>query len=225
MLLDQALREVRSPGSGGQHALLTPAGREALGRYVGGGRVVFNVDRAADIRQTIAFAKRNRMKPIIAGGSEAWVVANELAREKVPVVLSALDDLPADFDRIGARLDNAALLQKAGVTITFMLNDEPTHNARKLRQTAGVAVAHGLPFDAALAGLTSNPADIFGLGTTRGRIARGQIADLVLWTGDPLEISTLADQVWIAGRAVEMRSRQTELRDRYFERLKNNQAR
>jgi hypothetical protein len=225
MLLDQALREVRSPGSGGQHALLTPAGREALGHYVGGGRVVFDVDRAADIRQAIAFAKRNRMKPVIAGGTEAWVVANELAREKVPVVLSALDDLPADFDRIGARLDNAALLQKAGVTITFMLNDEPTHNARKLRQTAGVAVAHGLPFDAALAGLTSNPADIFGLGATRGRIARGQIADLVLWTGDPLEVSTLADQVWIAGRAVEMRSRQTELRDRYFERLKNHQAR
>ena len=44
-----------------------------------------------------------------------------------------------------------------------MLDDEPTHNARKLRQTAGIAVAHGLPFDAALAGLTANPADIFGL--------------------------------------------------------------
>ena len=225
MLLDQAVREVRAPGSAGEHALLTAAGREAFGRYIAGGRVVFHVDRAADIRQVLAFAKRNHMKPVIAGGTEAWVVANDLARDKVPVVLNALANLPADFDRIGARLDNAALLQKAGVTIAFMLDDEPTHNARKLRQTAGVAVAHGLPFDAALAGLTANPADIFGLGATRGRIARGQIADLVLWTGDPLEVSTLADQVWIAGRPVEMHSRQTELRDRYLERVKQHQAR
>jgi hypothetical protein len=225
MLLDQAVREARTPGSAGEHALLTPAGREALGHYIGGGRVVFHVDRAADIRQALAFAKRNRIKPVIAGGAEAWVVAADLARDKVPVILVALADLPADFDRIGSRLDNAALLQKAGVTITFMLDDEPTHNARKLRQTAGVAVAHGLAFDAALAGLTANPADIFGLGASRGRIARGQVADVVLWTGDPLEVSTLADQVWIAGRAVEMRSRQTELRDRYLERVKQHQAR
>lgn len=225
MLLDQAVREVRAPASGGEHTLLTPAGREALGRYVAGGRVVFHAERAADIRQVIAFAKRNRMKPVIAGGTEAWVVANDLARDKVPVVLHALEALPADFDRIGARLDNAALLQKAGVTFTFMITDEPTHNARKLRQTAGVAVAHGLPFDAALAGLTSSPAEIFGLSATRGRIANGQIADVVLWTGDPLELSTMADQVWIAGRPVEMRSRQTELRDRYLEKLKNHQAR
>lgn len=225
MLLDQAVREVRAPGAAGEHALLTPVGREALGRYVAGGRVVFHVDRAADIRQALAFAKRNRMKPVIAGGAEAWVVAADLARDKVPVILVALSDLPANFDRIGSRLDNAALLQKAGVTITFMLDDEPTHNARKLRQTAGIAVAYGLPFDAALAGLTANPAEIFGLGATRGRIARGQVADLVLWTGDPLEISTLADQVWIAGRPVEMRSRQTELRDRYLERVKQHQAR
>jgi imidazolonepropionase-like amidohydrolase len=143
----------------------------------------------------------------------------------VPVILVALQDLPGNFDRIGSRLDNAALLQKAGVTISLMLDDEPTHNARKLRQTAGIAVAHGLPYDAALTALTANPADIFGLGSTRGRIARGQTADVVLWTGDPLELSTLADNVWIAGRAIDMRSRQTELRDRYLERLKQHQAR
>jgi imidazolonepropionase-like amidohydrolase len=83
-------------------------------------------------------------------------------------------------------------------------------------------VAHGLPWDAALAAITSNPADIFGLGD-RGRIEAGKVADLVLWSGDPLEVTTVADQVWIAGRPVEMRSRQTELRDRYLERLKANE--
>jgi imidazolonepropionase-like amidohydrolase len=85
-------------------------------------------------------------------------------------------------------------------------------------------VAHGLPNEAALEAITSNPAEIFGLGAARGHIASGQAADLVLWSGDPLEVSSLADQVWIAGHAIEMRSRQTELRDRYVEKLKAHRA-
>jgi len=225
MLLDQAIREARAPATAGPRAVLTPAGREALRPYLSGGRVVFNVDRAADIRQVLAFAERNGMKPVIAGGAEAWVVAQDLARAKVPVVLNALEDLPADFDRIGARLDNAAILQRAGVVISFMQTNDATSNARKIRQVAGNAVAHGLPFDSALAALTANPASIFGLGASRGRIAPGLVADLVLWSGDPLEVTSVADQVWIAGVPIEMRSRQTELRDRYLERLKAGQAR
>ena len=225
MVLDQAIREARSPGAATEHTLLHPAGREVLKRYLAGGRVAFDVDRAADIRQVLAFSKRNGLKPIIVSGAEAWVVAADLARENVPVLLDSLLALPSDFDHIGARLDNAALLNKAGVKIAFSQYDRSSHNARKVRQLAGNAVAHGLPFDAALAGLTSNPADIFGLGATRGRIARGQVADLVLWSGDPLEVTSLADQVWIAGVAIDMHSRQSELRDRYLERLRQNQAR
>ena len=217
MLLDQAIRETRSP-SQDEHRLLHAAGREALARYLAGGRVVFNVSRAAEIRRAIAFAKRNGMKPVIAGGAEAWVVADELAREKVPVLLDALENLPYTFDGIGARLDNASLLHRAGVRIAFTQFNEG-HNSRKVRQLAGNAVAHGLPKDAALAALTVQPAEIFGLAGERGRVARGQVADLVLWSGDPLEVTSAADQVWIAGKAVDMRSRQTELRDRYLKRL------
>jgi hypothetical protein len=218
MLLDQAIRETRSPTAQDEHLLLHPLGREALAKYLNGGRVVFGVSRAVDIRRAVAFAKRNGMKPVIAGGAEAWVVADELARDKVPVLLDALENLPYSFDEIGARLDNAALLNKAGVRIAFTQFNE-SHNARKIRQLAGNAVAHGLPKDAALAALTIEPAEIFGLAGERGRIARGQVADLVLWSGDPLEVTSAADQVWIAGRAIEMRSRQTELRDRYLKRL------
>jgi hypothetical protein len=218
MLLDQAIRETRSPNVPDEHRLLHPAGREALARYLAGGRVVFNVARAAEIRRAIAFAKRNAMKPVISGGAEAWVVADELAREKVPVLLDALENLPYTFDGIGARLDNAALLHRAGVRIAFTQFNE-SHNSRKVRQLAGNAVAHGLPKDAALAALTVQPAEIFGLASERGRIVRGQVADLVLWSGDPLEVTSAADQVWIAGKAVDMRSRQTELRDRYLKRL------
>jgi hypothetical protein len=223
MLLEQAIREAHAPGPIGQGALLHAAGREALTHYLSGGRVVFQVDRAADILSVVTFAERNGMKPVILGGDEAWLVAKELAAANIPVILNPLDDLPLDFDRLASTLENAARLQRAGVRIAFSSGDTP--QARLVRQLAGNAVAHGLPWESALAAITSTPADIFGLGATHGRIAVGQSADLVLWSGDPLEVTTLADQVWIAGRPVEMKSRQTELRDRYVEKVKAHQAR
>jgi imidazolonepropionase-like amidohydrolase len=223
MWLEQAILEARTAGPLAQGALLHPAGKEALNRYLAGGRVVFQVDRAADILQVVAFAKRHGMKAVILGGDEAWEVAKELKAADVPVILDPLNDLPVDFDHLGASLQNAARLQRAGVRIAFSSGDTP--EARLTRQLAGNAVAHGLPWESALAAITANPADIFGLGATRGRIAAGQVADLVLWSADPLEVTTLADQVWISGRAIEMRSRQTELRDRYLQKLKSNQAR
>lgn len=223
MLLDQAVREARTVGAAAPGALLHAAGKEALGRYLTGGRVVFQVDRAADILGVLKFAQRNGIKPVIAGGDEAWMVAKELAKANVPVIMDPLNDLPVDFDHLGASLENAARLQRAGVRIAFSSGDTP--EARLVRQLAGNAVAHGLPWESALAAITANPAEIFGLGATRGRIAVGQVADLVLWSGDPLEVSTLAEQVWIAGHAIDMRSRQTELRDRYLEKVKAHQAR
>lgn len=225
MLLDQAVHEARSTSAPSDKDLLHAAGREALRKYLAGGRVIFEVDRAVDIREVIAFAQRNGMKPVIVGGAEAWVVAGDLANAKVPVLLDPLVNLPGDFDKIGARLDNAALLNQAGVRIGFMLNEDASTRAKRIRQAAGNAVAHGLPRDVALAAITATPADIFGVGTSRGRIAPGQTADLALWTGDPLEVTTVATNVWIAGRPVEMTSRQTELRDRYLEKLRNQQAR
>lgn len=216
MLFDQAVREVRSPPAAGARAMLLPAGREVLARYLKGGRFVFEVHRAADIRQVLALSRRYGIEPVIVGASEAWLVADELVAAKAPVLLDPLENLPATFDRIGARFDNAALLARAGVAVSFSQSSDPTQNARKIRQLAGNAVAHGLPWDVALAGLTSTPAAIFGVAKDRGRIAVGQVADLVLWSGDPLEVTSVAEQAWTAGRPVTMRSRQTELRDRYL---------
>lgn len=213
MLLDQAIAETRANAAPGADALLHPAGRAALTRFLDGGRVVFEVERAADILAVLAFAERYRIKAVISGGSEAWLVADRLARARVPVVLNSLQDLPGDFDTLSSRLDNAARLQKAGVVIAFSNGD--SHMARNVRQLAGNAVAHGLGWDAALAALTASPADIFGI-ADRGRIEPGKVADLVLWDGDPLEVTSAADAVWIGGQAMPMRSRQTELRDRYM---------
>ena len=211
MLLEQAVAEARA-GSGD---LLTRAGRATLARYLAGGRVVFQVDRAADIRQVLAFAKKNGMRPVIAGGAEAWRVAAELKAADAVVLVDSLANLPGSFDSLASGLDTAARLHKAGVKVGFSQRGDATHNARKQRQLAGNAVANGLPWDAALAGLTAVPADAFGV-SGRGRIAVGQAADLVLWSGDPLEVNTYAEQVWFNGVATRMRSRQTELRDRYL---------
>ena len=103
--------------------------------------------------------------------------------------------------------------------------DPQGHNVRKLRQAAGNAVAHGLPPDATLAALTRNPAEIFGVSDRAGMLGVGRPADLVLWGGDPLEVTTLAERVFVGGHPVPKRSRQTELRDRYLERLRRGEAR
>lgn len=217
MLLDQAAREAKPSGAmrDGDFRLLTPAGRETLARYLAGGRIAFSVDRASDIRQVLAWCARYGAKPVIVGGAQASQVAGRLAAAKVPVILDPFVNLPDSFDALGASLASAAQLHKAGVPIAFTYLNDGTHNARKVRQAAGIAVANGLPWDAALAALTANPAEVFGLGREYGRIAPGYAADLVLWSGDPLEVTTMAEQVWIDGRAQSMRSRQTELRDRY----------
>jgi hypothetical protein len=218
MLLDQFIDEVRGRiPAASPMAMLTPAGRDTLARYLsGGGRVMVEVHRAADIRQLLRWSQRHGVRIAIQGGAEAWMLAPQLAAAKVPVFVDALGNLPQSFDEIGATLHNAARLRAAGVQVGFSQADKASHNARKIRQTAGNAVANGLSWEDGLAGLTRVPAEAFGVADRIGTIAIGKRADLVLWTGDPLDVSTVAKQVWFDGRAIPMRSRQTELRDRYL---------
>ena len=228
MLLTQAINEVRATKNllAGDERLLTMNGRQVLATYLEGNHsIVFNVDRAADIRQVIAFAKREKLHAIISGGNEAWRVAPELAAAHIPVLLDPLDDLPESFDAVGATLENAARLQRAGVKIAFTFDDPSSYNIRRIRQTAGIAVTHGLPWEEGLAAITSHPAEIFGVADSNGSLAKGRPADLVLWSGDPLEVTTLADRVFIQGVSQTMQSRQTELRDRYLQKLRANAAR
>jgi imidazolonepropionase-like amidohydrolase len=215
MLLEQAMAEAVSEAPWLPQPLLTLAGRQALARYRSGALTVFDVNGAADILEVLRFAAQYSLKPVISGGAEAWLVADRLAEAGVPVVLDPLGNLPASFDQIGARLDNAALLHAAGVTIAF--GGAGAHNARKLRQAAGNAVANGLPYEAALAALTVNPAMIFELDPLYGTLEEGSRGDLVVWSGDPLEVTSVAEQVLIEGKSIPMVSRQTLLRDRYLE--------
>jgi hypothetical protein len=211
MLLRQAFAELEEDDAEDRQ-LITPAGQEALREAREDGLFVVRVHRASDILQVLRFAGEQDLRVVIQGGREAWMVAEQLARADVPVVINTLDNLPADFDSLGARLDNAALLHRAGVRVMF--SEDRTPNARKVRQLAGNAVANGMPAEAALAALTRIPADVFGVAPRT--ITRGKRADLVLWSGDPLEVTTVAEQVVLGGVRDDMVSRQTLLRDRYF---------
>jgi hypothetical protein len=214
MLLNQAMQEADSPPASTDTSLLTRAGRGTLSAYANGGKVVFNVDRASDILETLRFARRYDLDVVISGGTEAWMVAKQLAEAKVPVLLDPLVNLPGNFDGLGARLDNAAILEAAGVTVA--INGGNSHNARKQRQMAGNAVSYGLPHEAGIAALTSNPALIFGVSEQQGSIGEKQAANVVLWSGDPLEVTSAAEVVVINGKLIPMESRQTKLRDRYL---------
>jgi imidazolonepropionase-like amidohydrolase len=162
---------------------------------------------------------------VIRGGAEAWRLAPELAAARIPVFLDPLDNLPGSFDTVGATMYNAARLNAAGVTVGVALRSPGVYEAGKMRQAAGNAVAHGLPWAAAFAAITRVPAEVFGVADRFGTLAPGRPADLVLWSGDPLEVSTVAELVVADGQLQSGVSRHTLLRDRYLERVRRGEAR
>jgi imidazolonepropionase-like amidohydrolase len=174
--------------------------------------VVVGADRVSDIRAALALGKEFGLKLLIEGGREAWLVAPELAAAKVPVILQPTQNLPASFDGLGSRLDAAALLSAAGVKVLISTLGEP-HNVRTLPQEAGNAVAWGLPHAEAVRAISSNVTEAFGM--EGGRVAQGQVADLVLWNGDPLEVSSRPLGMWLGGRQVPLTSRQDALFEKY----------
>lgn len=220
---EAALRDAREyPGryrSGQGGAVLNELDAQALAPFARGqGMFLVHMESAADIRRLIAFKAGNpSLRFAIHGGAEAWQVADELARAHIPVLLDPLSNLPDRFERLSARLDNAALLNAAGVEIAIAPapGTVDAHQARLSLQLAGNAVANGLPWDAAFAAVSRGPADIFGVGDRLGRLERGYVADVVVWDGDPLDVMSAPAAVFIAGREQALTSRQTRLRDRY----------
>jgi imidazolonepropionase-like amidohydrolase len=179
--------------------------------------VVVTANRVSDIRAALALGREFGLRVLIAGGREAWMVAPELAAAKVPVILQPTQNLPSSFDGLSSRLDSAALLSAAGVKVLISTMGEP-HMVRTLAQEAGNAVAWGLPYADALRALTSNVTEAFGM--EGGQVAPGQVADLVLWNGDPLESSSRPLGMWLGGKQVPLTSRQHALYEKYRALLK-----
>lgn len=202
---------------------LSLADVKSLGPIVEGKKyLVVEVNRADDILRVIQLAKNYKLKVILNGVAEGWRVADKIAKAKMPVILDPINNLPSAYEQLGARLDNAALMEKAGVTLMFTgMGWQNTHNAYLVRQSAGNSVANGLSKTAAINAMSRNPAQVFGLKDT-GRLAVGQKASLVVWSGDPLEVTSVARMVLIDGESQPLMSRSVRLRDRYYDRLRAN---
>lgn len=193
-------------------AALVPvlAGREPL--------LVF-ADRASDIENAVRLGHDFGIRIIIAGGAEAWQLAPALAAAHVPVLTGALNNAPQSFSTLGQRQDNAARLRRAGVQVVIVGNSETedaeAFNARNITQDAGTAVAYGLPWEDALRAVTLTPAEVFGVADRVGSIAVGREANVVVWSGDPFELSTRAEHVFVRGREYTEPLREDLLTQRY----------
>ena len=220
---EAALRDAREypsryrSGQGG--AVLNEIDAQALQPFARGqGMFLVHVESAADIRRIIRYQRANpSLRFAIHGGAEAWQVADELAVARIPVIVDPMVNLPSSFERLSARLDNAALLSTAGVTVAIApaAGSVDAHQARLALQLAGNAVANGMSWDAAFAAISRTPAEIFGVGGQLGRLERNYLADVVIWDGDPLQVTSAPTAVFIEGVEQPLVSRQTRLRDRY----------
>ena len=187
---------------------------EALQPVLGGEMpFVVTVDRASDIEAVLRIAADYGLDLVVRSGAEAWMVADELAAADVPVILRPLTNAPSSFARLGARFDNAALLNAAGVRV--ILTSFETHRAGDLTWQAGNAVRAGLDWADALTSVTLTPAAVFGIGEDYGSIGAGMVANLVVWSGDPFELSSRPVHVMIRGELMPNTSRQRELLERY----------
>ncbi|MDQ6925156.1 MAG: amidohydrolase family protein [Candidatus Eremiobacteraeota bacterium] len=181
--------------------------------------LMVTADRLDDIDAMVRFARRENIRLVILGGAEAWQIAPRLAAAHVPVITGAMNNIPDSFDTLGQRQENATLLRRAGVEVALVGNagggDEEAFNARNVKFEAGNAVAYGMSHDDALRAVTLGPAAILGIADHVGSLAAGKDANVVVWSGDPFELSTNVEHVFVRGREYHDRSRQDQLTERY----------
>ncbi|MDP2340683.1 MAG: hypothetical protein Q8O67_06985 [Deltaproteobacteria bacterium] len=175
--------------------------------------LVVSVDRAADIRAMLAFAKEQKLKLVVDGGTESWLVAAELRTAGVPVIVHPSYAGVITFDALHARDDLAAVLHEQDVVVVIA-GWEAGNGTTRLRQEAGIAVQNGMPHAAAIAAITRTPATLFGA-PNAGLVRKGARASLVLWSGDPLEALTLSEKIWVGGVEITAPSRERLLAEKY----------
>jgi imidazolonepropionase-like amidohydrolase len=205
--------------------LLTRFDAAALVPVLRGRQILMvHAERATDLLQVIALKRESpALRLVIVGADEGWTVADRLAASGIPVIASALSDLPSSFESVAATQSNVGRMRAAGVNVSVgTINDDDTRMASRARFYAGNLVAlgkipgaAGLSWGEALAAITSGPAEAVGLGGEVGSLRAGRRGDVVIWSGDPLDNASAAELVLIDGVQQPLATRQTKLRDRY----------
>ncbi|MDF7776573.1 amidohydrolase family protein [Sphingomonas sp. AOB5] len=228
--LFEAREYSRNPGrylDRGKDAFLTRADADALVPVITG-RVplLIHVERASDILVVLDLKREMpSLRIVLVGVTEGWTVAREIAASGVPVIATALADLPSSFESLAATQSNIGRMKAAGVLVGIgMINDDDTRQARLVKQYAGNLVAlnripgaSGLDWGSAFAAISSKPAEAMGMGAEYGSLRPGRRGDVVIWDGDPLELGTAAVTVIIDGVEQPLANRQTRLRERYWD--------
>jgi imidazolonepropionase-like amidohydrolase len=187
--------------------------------------LLVHVERATDILSVLSLrADYPGIKLVLVGASEGWMVAPKIAAAHVPVIAAALVDLPEAFERLGATESNVGRLTRAGIIVAISTVDASAPaQQRNLTQFAGNLVAlgkvpgaTGLDWGQAFATITSRPAAALGMDGEIGSLRPGRRADVVIWDGDPLELSSTPVAVYVDGQVQTMSNRQILLRDRYL---------
>jgi len=172
--------------------------------------VIFDVQTEGQIRGVLALADTFKLKVVLRGATQAWMLADTLAARKIPVVvgpLTAVPDGDAPYDAVYA---NPGVLAKAGVQIAFQTNDGGEGDARNLPYNAALATAYGLDPEEALRAVTINPARIWGVADRIGSIEPGKVANLFVTNGDPLDVRTQVKHVFIRGQLMQWDDRHTQ---------------
>jgi imidazolonepropionase-like amidohydrolase len=205
--------------------LLTRFDAAALVPVVQGRQLLLvHVNRASDILQVLNLRREfSNLRLVLVGATEGWRVAREIAAAGVPVIANALDSLPTRFEQLAATQSNVGRMRAAGVSVGIgMINDDEARQVRLSSQYAGNLVAigrvpghTGLSWGEAFAAISARPAEALGLGGEIGSLRPGRRADVVVWDGDPLELASGVERVWIDGVPQSLENRQTRLRDRY----------
>ena len=180
--------------------------------------VVFDVETEDQIRGVLALVDTFDLKVVLRGASEAWKLADELARRQVPVVVGPLTRAPAPDAPYDAIYANPGVLARAGVKIAFQTDN--ASDSRNLPYNAALATAYGLDPEVALRALTINPAEIWGVSDKYGSIQPGKVANVIVTTGDPLDVRNTVRHLFIRGELVPFTDRHTELYERFMSRPK-----
>jgi imidazolonepropionase-like amidohydrolase len=202
---------------------------DALGKALRGEiPVLIHASALNQIRAALRFVDEEKFpKVVLVGGDDSWRVADELKRRDIAVICGATLELPARREEpYDEAMSLPAKLAAAGVKFCISDGGGPftAPNARNLPYHASMAAAYGLSKEEALKAVTLYAAQILGVGDRLGSLEPGKIADVIVTNGDPLEIATTVEQVYIAGKAVSMETRQTRLFQKYHERPRGAKA-